>query len=881
MHKPRVRLGGIALRRGRKLIAIMLAVSIILTAGVINCVFAANTSAKQQNITVTAEKIKKDGAYIAIQNALEIARKNATAKKPYVIEVESGEYELTKTLKIFSNTQLLLKKVTLIKSKDSDCNMIRVGNNDSAGSGATGYGAYKNIIIKGGTFDGNGTKNTILKAAHATNFTIQSSNFRNVNNGHIMEIAGINGFAVKGCTFKNQHMDSEKIGYEAIQLDILKEGHIYDCRSEALPMNNVRIENCLFDDCPRGIGTHTAIYNKPFNGILIKSNRFKNLGSAAIQGMNWKNVNIVGNSIENTPRGITLYSMMGSGDGTFLAGVLADEGNTKTDIPESYQDPPNGNVLIADNSIVHCGAVKDVYASYECEGISLVGTRLDKNYGKNSDGSGGLPKGEYYLEGITVRNNFISVKGHGIRAKNVRNASFTDNVMNCGENDLNKSIYQGIKVYDNSKINLIDGNNIYGSDNIGIDVEDAKVSNIRNNSIEKSGNYGICLWDNSYSADISDNYIKSSGSNAVSIQSTSQADYIGGNYLYQNKKNKIDVWKNSKAKVGQNSEKNLDLTEFSLGYGFTDLAVGEAFRLTTSLTPSNSKAKFNWVSSDSNVARVDRLGDIVGVSPGNAVITVTALNGLKASCTVTVYPAPTSVAIGEKMLIMGKGEKYNLGAILSENSSVHKVNYTSSNSSAVDFANDNGVIRAKNVGTATVVASLFNNLHDNCNIIVKEAPSSIHFNKDKLSMGLGEEFALEAIIPQNSASHINMHSTNPRVADVDENGRLKAVGLGTAEIIAQTYNGLSAKCAVTVKEAPTDIALNTSDLTIKAGQTFNLTAKVPQGTASNELIFRSSDPSVCKIDKSTGVITAKGPGTSRVSVTTYNGESESISVNVV
>ena len=866
---------------GRKMISVLLAVSVVLTAGLINCAFAANGSANQQNITVTAEKIKKDGAYVAIQNALEIARKNATDKKRYTVEVEPGEYELSDMLKIFSNTQLKLKKVTLKRTEDSGTNMIRIGNSDSPDSGATGYGAYKNIIIQGGTFDGGGTKNTILKAAHATNFTIRTTDFRNVNNGHIMEIAGIDGFAVKGCTFKNQHMDSEKIGYEAIQLDILKEGHIYGCRSEALPMNNVRIENCLFDDCPRGIGTHTAIYNKPFNGILIKSNKFTNLGSAAIQGMNWKNVNIVGNSIENTPRGITLYSMMGDGDGTFLASVLADEGGTKTDISESYQDPPNGNVLIADNSIVHCGAVKDVYASYECEGISLVGARLEKEYSKNSDGSGGLPKGEYYLEGVTVRNNFISVKGHGIRAKNVRNASFIDNVMNCGENDLNKSIYQGIKVYDNSKINLIDGNNIYGSDNIGIDVEDAKVSNIRNNSIEKSGNYGICLWDNSYTADISDNYIKSSGSNPISIQSTSQADYIGGNYLYQNEKNKIDIWKNSKAKTGKNTEENLDLTEFSLGYGFTDLAVGESFNLTTTLTPSNSKAKFNWVSSNSSVARVDRLGDVVGVSPGKATISVTALNGLKATCTVTVYPAPTSVAIGEKMLIMGKGEKYNLAAILSENSSVHKVSYTSSNSKAVGFANDNGVIMAKNTGTATVVASLFNNLHDNCNIIVKEAPSSIKFNKTKLDMGLGEEFELKAVIPQNSASQITMHSSNPRVADVDASGKIKAIGLGSAEIIAQTFNGHSAKCTVAVKEAPSEIELNTSDLTIKAGQTVTLSVKLPEGTASNELIFRSSDSSVCKIDKSTGKITAKTPGTSRVSVTTYNGESQSIEVDVV
>ena len=127
-----LRSGGIAVRSGRKLISMLLVVSVVLSAGLINCAFAANNNANQQNITVTAEKIKKDGAYVAIQNALEIARKNATDKKRYTVEVESGDYELTDTLKIFSNTQLKLKKVTLTRSEDSDSNMIRIGNSDSA-----------------------------------------------------------------------------------------------------------------------------------------------------------------------------------------------------------------------------------------------------------------------------------------------------------------------------------------------------------------------------------------------------------------------------------------------------------------------------------------------------------------------------------------------------------------------------------------------------------------------------------------------------------------------------------------------------------------------------------------------------------------------------
>lgn len=60
----------------RKIISLLLALSILTAAGVFSCAFAAeNSNSNQQKITVTAEKIKKDGTYIAIQNALEIARK--------------------------------------------------------------------------------------------------------------------------------------------------------------------------------------------------------------------------------------------------------------------------------------------------------------------------------------------------------------------------------------------------------------------------------------------------------------------------------------------------------------------------------------------------------------------------------------------------------------------------------------------------------------------------------------------------------------------------------------------------------------------------------------------------------------------------------------
>ena len=373
------------------------ALSCALTMGLCGVAFASTDGREniggQTELYVRASQIKDLGTYVAIQAALDTARYAASESNVYRVAVEPGSYDLTRALHIYSNTVLQLDGVTLNRNPEATANMLRTGDYDSESEGATGYSAHSNITIEGGVFDGGGTENTMIKVAHAKNFVMKNITFQNEQNGHIMEIAGVDGFTVKGCEFKDHRMDVDAVGYEAIQLDILKSGHIVQCRSEALTMKNILIEDCLFEDCPRGVGTHTAILNAPFDGVVIRNNTFRNMGSAAIQGMNWKNCEISGNVIDGTPRGISIYSMFDGGQGTYPASVLAEEGNTSTTISESYIRPTDSNIVISDNTITNCGTVKDIYAPYESAAISMVGKVIDKNYSTFEDGSGALPKG--------------------------------------------------------------------------------------------------------------------------------------------------------------------------------------------------------------------------------------------------------------------------------------------------------------------------------------------------------------------------------------------------------------------------------------------------------------------------------------------------------
>jgi|GEM_PF-1749715 len=71
----------------------------------------------------------------------------------------------------------------------------------------------------------------------------------------------------------------------------------------------------------------------------------------------------------------------------------------------------------------------------------------------------------------------------------------------------------------------------------------------------------------------------------------------------------------------------------------------------------------------------------------------------------------------------------------------------------------------------------------------------------RLPKGLSEQLTA-TILPESAIPQVKWSSSNERVATVDENGEITAVGAGTANVTATTSDGtqLSAKCVVTVED---------------------------------------------------------------------------------
>ena len=602
-------------------------------------------------IEVSAEKIAEVGFSAAVQAALDSAGQLANDSTQITVRVPAGNYGLEYGLHIFDNTILDLRGVTVTRLNLG--NMIRVGSEDTTDSGATGY-FYRSITLLGGTLDGNAGYNTMIKAAHAADFKMEGVTLRNERGGHMMEVAGVDGFTAIGCTFKDQILPIDGIGYEAIQFDILHPSHMVNCRVEDLNMRNILVENCTFDNVPRGIGTHTGVLNNPFDGVKIRHNTFRNIKSAAVQGVNWINVDISHNIVESAPRGFSLYSIMAHGSGLYRSDYLSTLGGTESRVPSVYQEPAAANISIHDNTLTEIGTIDDIYAPYVCQGIAVMGDRLDEP----SADEGGIPAGEYYITNVEIRDNYIDVHGHGIRLEETGNARVSGNEIRCAENTVHPANYYGIVLMERAQTDEITRNYITGAPVNGIQIVDSDVTNVTRNRVAKTGKYGISAYTSQFGK-ISENEVSDTANQGIVLLSGSGAKEVRCNRVYDCGLDALyftydssadDVSANTTVrsggsvtyaktpklvKVGINYTVTAPLSSYVLDGKGVRMGVGDSYLLVPDVRPVNAVNKFSYSSADRSVAAVDECGRITAAGVGETAVTVSS-NGIKTQFTVEV-----------------------------------------------------------------------------------------------------------------------------------------------------------------------------------------------------------------------------------------------------
>ena len=146
---------------------------------------------------------------------------------------------------------------------------------------------------------------------------------------------------------------------------------------------------------------------------------------------------------------------------------------------------------------------------------------------------------------------------------------------------------------------------------------------------------------------------------------------------------------------------------------------------------------------------------------------------------------------------------------------------------------------------------------------------SLTLNKSELSLLTGASETLIATVDPADAQ-LQWSSNKTSVASVDQNGKVTAVGNGTATI-SVAAGEKTTKCTVTVTTAVQGVSLNKTTLKLYAGKSETLVATINPPTASNQSVtWTSSNPSAATVDQS-GKVEAIIKGTSLITVKTVDG----------
>ena len=244
---------------------------------------------------------------------------------------------------------------------------------------------------------------------------------------------------------------------------------------------------------------------------------------------------------------------------------------------------------------------------------------------------------------------------------------------------------------------------------------------------------------------------------------------------------------------------------------------------------------------------------------------------------------PTSISLNRSSITLNVGGSYTLTKTVYPSNATTTFTWTSSNATVASVSN--GKITAKKAGTATITVKTSNGKTATCKVTVNPVyPTSISLNRSLITLGVGESCTLtKTITPTNANQSCTWTSSNLAVVSVSD-GRITAKKAGTATITVKTSNGKSTTCKVTVKPAPTSVKVSISSLTLGKGDIQSISAITNSGSWSTNFTWSSSNTNVAIVTRTTAnqaKISAKGEGTTTITVKTYNGKIATCKVTVI
>ena len=315
--------------------------------------------------------------------------------------------------------------------------------------------------------------------------------------------------------------------------------------------------------------------------------------------------------------------------------------------------------------------------------------------------------------------------------------------------------------------------------------------------------------------------------------------------------------------------KSISLTPTALTLG-----VGQTATLSAALN-SGAGGYIDFSSSNPNVVGAGRDGLITAVGAGTATVTAESyVSGVYAEAKITVLPAPSAIHV-QGALTIGVGDTFRLTPELPEGTTA-AIAYSTSSKKVATVSAD-GWITAKKTGTATITVKTHNGKKATCKV---KAPKARQLSEREALLGIGQTLQLRWALSGGATSAVRFASSDEKVARVDENGLVTAVGAGEAVIAAATYNNVQAACRIVVDVPPTSITI-AGAAAREAGEGERIALQATLSAGSHAAIaWSTSNPAVAAVHAD-GLVACVGAGTATITAATYvPGVSASVKITV-
>jgi len=329
------------------------------------------------------------------------------------------------------------------------------------------------------------------------------------------------------------------------------------------------------------------------------------------------------------------------------------------------------------------------------------------------------------------------------------------------------------------------------------------------------------------------------------------------------------------------------VTEIDLGNYNNQMFVGEKQLLMVGILPlSASDQTVTYSSDNQSVASVNGFGRITAISAGTATITATC-GDISSSFQLTVKNVEkeevsevevNEIDLGEYKTEMIEGEKQLLSvSIMPTGAMGRKISYSSSDQ-AVASVNGFGRIHALSEGVTTITVKC-GGKENSFQLTVKKKKSvtiEISDYEEKLKVGDVMRISAKVYPIDTVGAELEYKSSDETIATVNSSGEVKGISKGKVTI-AVSACGITENVKLDVVVATKKIELSKDYFIFRPGQSDRISATVFPSDASQELTFKSLDPSIVSVSDD-GSIKANKVGNTSVIVS--NGD-VSISATVI